>query len=87
MVEENERTLLEKQLRTEIGVAHHLYQAVERLRVIARDYASDDVLVSDPTVTPQYYVVHLTWSDTPSENEEFPTFCSVLKSLLPLEYQ
>lgn len=87
LVEDDQRTLLNKQLRRELGVAHQLHEAVERLRVIARDCASDDVLVTDLTETVHAYVVHLTWSDRPSENENFPSTCSMSKSLLPLKYQ
>ena len=79
LVGDNQRTLFEKQLRREIGIEHHLYQAVERLKVIARDCASDDVLVTDPTETLHAFVVHLAWSDGPSEEVDFPSACSVSK--------
>lgn len=79
--------LLEEQLRREIGVAHQLYEAVDRLKIIARDGASDDILVADPTESFDNYVVHLVWSDGPREDANFPSTCTLSKSLLPLKYQ
>ena len=87
LVRGNQRTLLGEQLRRELGDAHQLYEAVERLNVIARDGASDDILVVDPKETLEAYVVHLAWSDGPNEDVNFPSTCSTSKLLLPLTYR
>lgn len=87
LLEGNQRKPLFTQLKTELGVAHLLHQDVERMRVIARDRGSDDILVDDPNENLLAYVVHLTWSDVHSENENFPITCAMSKSLLPPEYQ
>ena len=87
LVRDNQLTLLEEQLRREIGATHLLYEAVDRLKVIARDGASDDILAVDSTEHLDAYVVHLVWSDRPSEDANFPSTCSISKSLLPPKYR
>lgn len=66
LAEGNQRTLLENQLRTEIGPEHQLFDRMERLRVTARDNASDNILVADPTEKNYAFIVHLMWSEGPS---------------------
>ncbi len=87
LVRDDQNTRLEEQLGKEITAAHPLYEAVERLKIIARDTSSDDILVADPTQILDSYVVHLVWSDGKIEEANFPSTCSISKSLLPRKYQ
>ncbi|MEM8849937.1 MAG: hypothetical protein AAGE03_07860, partial [Pseudomonadota bacterium] len=84
LVEANQKALLEKQLQYEIGVAHQLYDALDRLAIVARDGASDDILVVDPA-SPFAYIVHLTWPS--GTDAAFPHTYSISKALLPLSFR
>jgi len=84
LVETNQQALLEKRLQYEVGVAHQLYDALDRLAVVARDGASDDILVADPA-SPFAYIVHLTWSS--GTDAAFPHACSISKARLPLSFR
>ncbi len=87
LVNEEQRERFEVQLRMEVRAGHPLYEAVERLKVIARDGASDDILVADFSCPDKTYVVHLCWSNGTGEDTLFPSTCSMSKSVLPPEYQ
>ncbi len=78
-----QKSQLAMQLRREVGIAHQLYDVVDKLQVLARDGGSDDVLACDPADPVNAYLVHLVWSDGPVDDASFPWTCSITKTLVP----
>lgn len=72
-----------KQLGREVGIAHQLYDVVEKLQVLARDGGSDDILACDPDDPMNAYVVHLVWSDVPDADSSYPWACRIPNALVP----
>lgn len=64
------------ELRNELGTEHPLFLRREKLVVIAKCGANDDVLVADPSSPEQLFCVHLTWAHHP-EPKGFPEFKAI----------
>lgn len=65
---------LEKQLRVELGTEHELFDIGQKARAIAKREDCDDVLFWLPEVTKPFALVHLIWSNKPSDSPTWPKF-------------
>jgi len=86
IVSDDLKSRLEKQLRREVGVEHRLFGTVGKMRVLAKDGASDEILAADPADMINAFIVHLVWSDGPGTDVNFPQMCSITKALIPDEF-
>ncbi len=67
-----------QELQSEVGPQHPLFHLAQRLVVIAKCGANDDVLALDPEETGQVYCIHLTWAGKHDQMpSKFPSFVKV----------
>ncbi|MFY0660035.1 MAG: hypothetical protein JXR15_06035 [Shimia sp.] len=74
------------QLKVEVGRRHPLWNCLHRTEVLARDSASDDVLIEiTGTSGVALFVVHLTWSQAVDANGVFPGVAELGVAAVPSE--
>jgi hypothetical protein len=64
--------IFKSQIVREVSSGHALFHILDRIAVVARDDASDDVLAIDQENAEEAHVVHLTWQTAPSLTSEWP---------------
>ena len=71
-VDDEEAVGLKNQLNKELSSNHKLSNITKSLIVVARDKASDDILLREVDDLDRYYLVHLTWQPHPDSHVDFP---------------
>lgn len=75
-----------EQLKTEVGSRHQLWNCLHRTEVLAKDSASDDILIEISGDTGfALFVVHLTWSQAAEADGDFPSVTELSISAVPRE--
>lgn len=72
------------QLKVEVGRRHLLWNSLQGTEVLARDSASDDILIeTTEEAGVAFFVVHLTWSQASDAESAFPCVVELEISAVP----
>ena len=79
----NHATGVIRQLKVEVGQKHQIFHMLDRIQILARDGATDDVLVSNPEDHTTVFIVHPTYAKTVETNPVWPATSKIKVTSVP----